>query len=223
MEFMKWLSSLDELLYEVMSWLVFYPLTLWRAVSRPLYMMGYADRQLELPEDERYADALSPPLFLTLSLLLVHGVSVAFGEVDSLVASRRGLSALVDDQLSALAVRVLAFALFPLVMAVRTVRRRGAAVDRRSLRWPFYAHCYPGTVFAGGASLGGTVAFSGWTPGGAVGGTLVAAALLFYLGVLTRWYAVQFALSPIRSAAIAASSTVMATALLLAGGALLVL
>jgi len=25
MDFMKWLNSLDELLYEVISWLVFYP------------------------------------------------------------------------------------------------------------------------------------------------------------------------------------------------------
>lgn len=32
MDFMKWLNSLDELLYEVMSWLVFFPLTLWRAL-----------------------------------------------------------------------------------------------------------------------------------------------------------------------------------------------
>lgn len=46
MYFMKWLSSLDELLYEVISWLVFYPLTLWRTCTRPLGMMDYADAQL---------------------------------------------------------------------------------------------------------------------------------------------------------------------------------
>lgn len=61
---MKWLNSLDELLYGVMSWLVFYPLTLWRSLVRPLATMDYADRQLSLPEAEQYADALSPPLFL---------------------------------------------------------------------------------------------------------------------------------------------------------------
>lgn len=61
MDFMKWLNSLDELLYEVMSWLVFYPLTLWRTLLQPIGMMKYADRQLDLPEAEQYTDALSPP------------------------------------------------------------------------------------------------------------------------------------------------------------------
>ena len=49
---MKWLNSLDELLFEVMSWLIFFPLTLWRTLAQPLTMMAYADEQFALPEDE---------------------------------------------------------------------------------------------------------------------------------------------------------------------------
>ena len=45
MDFMKWLNSLDELLYEVMSWLLFFPLTLWRAIFRPFEIMGEVERQ----------------------------------------------------------------------------------------------------------------------------------------------------------------------------------
>ena len=33
MDFMKLLKSLEELLYEVVSWLVFYPLTLWHSLT----------------------------------------------------------------------------------------------------------------------------------------------------------------------------------------------
>ena len=36
MNFLKLIQSLDELLYEIMSWLIFYPVTLWRALTRPL-------------------------------------------------------------------------------------------------------------------------------------------------------------------------------------------
>jgi hypothetical protein len=39
MDFFKLLQSLDELLYEIMSWLIFYPITLWRAVTRPRVTM----------------------------------------------------------------------------------------------------------------------------------------------------------------------------------------
>lgn len=68
MDFLKLFESLDELLYEIMSWLVFYPITLWRAIAHPLRMMNYADAELGDSETEQYTDALSPPLFLLLSL-----------------------------------------------------------------------------------------------------------------------------------------------------------
>ena len=45
MHFMQLLKSLDELLYEVMSWLVFFPLTLWRTLTQPITMMEYAESQ----------------------------------------------------------------------------------------------------------------------------------------------------------------------------------
>lgn len=46
LDFMKLLKSLEELLYELVSWLLFYPLTMWRSVVRPLSMMRYADTEL---------------------------------------------------------------------------------------------------------------------------------------------------------------------------------
>lgn len=48
---MKWLNSLDELLYEVMSWLLFFPITLWRATFHPLDLMSQIDGEVALPED----------------------------------------------------------------------------------------------------------------------------------------------------------------------------
>lgn len=35
MDFMKILKSLEEALYEVMVWLVFYPFTMWQVMTRP--------------------------------------------------------------------------------------------------------------------------------------------------------------------------------------------
>jgi len=37
--FLIFLKSFEVFLYELMSWLVFYPRTLWRSVRRPLEMM----------------------------------------------------------------------------------------------------------------------------------------------------------------------------------------
>ena len=39
MDFMRILRSLEEFLYEVMTWLVFYPRTMWRALRHPIEML----------------------------------------------------------------------------------------------------------------------------------------------------------------------------------------
>ena len=57
--------------------------------------MDYADRQLALPEAEQYADALSPPLFLALALLVAHAAELAMGDANTIVASHHGKARLV--------------------------------------------------------------------------------------------------------------------------------
>ena len=38
MDFVKILRAFEEFLYEVLTWLLFYPRTLWRVTRRPLEM-----------------------------------------------------------------------------------------------------------------------------------------------------------------------------------------
>lgn len=145
---MKWLNSLDELLYEIMSWLLFFPITLWRATSRPVSTMREIEREAALPDDQRYGAVLSPPLFLALALLLGHAVATALGQTDKIIASHHGLADLINDNASALVLRVIVFAAFPLFLAARLVRRQGVKLNRASLQLPFYEQCYPAAVFA---------------------------------------------------------------------------
>jgi hypothetical protein len=42
MEFLKFIRSLEELLYEVMTWLLFYPRTLWRVLRHPIRLTNCA-------------------------------------------------------------------------------------------------------------------------------------------------------------------------------------
>jgi hypothetical protein len=64
---MKFLKSLEELLSELVSWLVFYPITMWRSLVRPLDMMRYADKELTDAVEDQYDDTLSPPMFLLIT------------------------------------------------------------------------------------------------------------------------------------------------------------
>lgn len=59
MELLKILRSFEEFLFEAISWLIFYPLTLWRVLRDPLAAMEYSDREQADAEERRYDDALS--------------------------------------------------------------------------------------------------------------------------------------------------------------------
>ena len=148
MDFLKLIQSLDELLYEIMSWLIFYPVTLWRALTKPLKMMDYADTELGDPAERQYSDTLSPPLFLLLTIALTHAAELSLVGQDQLVTSKTGLSAFVSDDSSLILVRVAFFSIFPLIMAARMVRARHVKLDRGPLKPPFYSQCYVTAPFA---------------------------------------------------------------------------
>lgn len=152
MDFLKWIKSLDEALFELMSWLVFWPITLVRTLMGPISMMRYADAQLARPEDEQYDEALSPPVFLVLTLIVAHFSSLAMGQPDELIARQGGMAAMVDNDAAAVGVRLVLYASFPLVFSVLLLLTKQRTLKRASLQRPFYAQCYPAAAFA--AALG---------------------------------------------------------------------
>ena len=68
MDFVKILRAFEEFLYEVLTWLLFYPRTLWRVTRRPLEMTRYSDAEQHDKAEKQYDDAISPPLFLILTM-----------------------------------------------------------------------------------------------------------------------------------------------------------
>ena len=189
MGFFQLLKSLDELLYEVMSWLVFYPITLWRALRHPLKMMDYADTELGDAADEQYTDTLSPPLFLLLTLLISHAVELAVVGDSPIVKSTRGLDSLIMDDTSLIVLRIAMFSLFPLIMAVRLVRLQKVGIDRNTLRAPFYSQCYVTAPFALVLGLAGALTASRLDAAVLASAALVVAALIWFGLLQARWFA----------------------------------
>lgn len=189
MKFAQWLKSLDELLYEVVSWLIFFPITLRRVVCRPLTMMNYSDEELRDAPRDQFTDTLSPPLFLLLALLLSHGLGLALGNGrNPIVEHKNGLASLIQDDTSLLVLRLLLFSIFPLMLATRLVRARGQAVTRERLKAPFYAQCYAAAPFALFLGVGATIAHLPWPWASTAGGVLVTVTLIGYLVVQVRWF-----------------------------------
>jgi hypothetical protein len=163
MPFMQWLNSLDELLYEIVSWIVFFPVTLWRVVRCPLGIMNYAQAQLAADEDDQFSETLSPPVFLVLALVIAHAVGIAVGGgVNPIVRSHHGLASLVNDNTTLLLLRIVIFSVFPLMLAARYGRKSTGTLNRKTLKSPFYAQCFVAAPFALTVSL--ELLPVSWTP-----------------------------------------------------------
>ena len=220
MSFARLLKELDELLYEIMAWLVFYPITLWKVIRRPAAMMDYAGIQLAQDKIDRYSDTLSPPIFLLVTMLLAHSLELAVVGENPLVATTGGLADLISDNTSLIMFRMVAFSVFPVIMATLLVRRQRIGVNRKTLEAPFYAQCYSAVPFALAISLSATVTRLDWNDAWAVAVPIQASALLWYLVVQTGWFARHLGVSRWRALGDAIIGLVQCVVLL---GALLVL
>ena len=186
-DFVKLLKSFEEFVFEVISWFLFYPLTLWNVMVRPLAMMQYAADELDDAEDDYYSDRLSPPIFLAITLGLSHLIELAL----DVTAQMPGILA-GDENL--LGYRVLMFSIFPLVFAVRLMRKQRVPLDRKTLRAPFYAQSYAIAPYALVVGVGPLLVAHYMKPSLAALAVLLgslAAASIWYVILQTRWYRAQ--------------------------------
>lgn len=214
MDLLKILRSFEEFIFEATSWLIFYPMTLWRVVRDPLAAMEYSDREQGDPEERRYDDALSPPLFLLATLVPVNLVAVA-AHVPPPPEASEAMKAVAASPQNLILFRSLAFSLIPLVAAASLLHRQGRRISRETLRAPFYAQCYLAALCAASVSIG-TVVFQRPELPNAVGAAIIAGGFLWFQAVQTAWFRRRLAVGWVKAALLGLWATVRALAYLLA-------
>lgn len=181
------LKSFEELLYEVMTWLVFYPQTLLRVLRHPVRMMNYSDSEQGDTPDEQFIDTLSPPLFLMLSILIAHGIELSLHS--SLDGPKSGIAAsLLTSEESQLMLRCILFSIYPLTFATALINRSDQQLDRKTLRAPFFSQCYLGGLFvllASAATIMGKDSSASIALGGA---GLAVFAIAAFVAVQSLWF-----------------------------------
>jgi len=191
MDFFKLIEELDEILYRVASWLLFYPITLWRMIWSPLRTMRSVERELAQAETKQFDDTVPPPLFLLLSVLVVHAIELGTAGEDSLITSTRGLSRLISSDTSLIIFRIMMFSLLPLAAALRLNRAKGRPIDSDALKSPFYAQCYAAgllVLLSDGVAVVVERHLSFDDPAYY---TILAASLIWLLAIEARWFAIQ--------------------------------
>jgi hypothetical protein len=186
--FLLFLKSFEELLYEMMSWVIFYPRTLWRSGRHPLQMMRRGEREMELPREDQFRDILSPPIFLLLTVLVTHAFEMALVGNSRLIDNDTGLTGLIQDNTSLILFRIVAFATLPVIAAAFALRVFGRPVDRGTLQPVFYGQCFATTPVLLLYSVGGTVARLTTKAGDLTLDALLIASTIFYLCVEACWF-----------------------------------
>ena len=190
---MKILKSLEAFVFEVITWLVFYPITFWKVLRHPLQMMGHAYSADPDDADRHYDGLLSPPIFLAISISLAHLLELGMGVKES-------MPDIIADEQNLLGFRILLFSIYPLILSIRYLRRRGLEIDRTHLRPPFYAQSF---VIAPYAMVVGMVpVLVGWLIGESTEGDtqramvwllvlfgLLLLATIWFLAIQAKWFA----------------------------------
>lgn len=215
MDFLKILRSFEEFLFEAASWLIFYPLTMWRIVRNPLAAMDYSDREQADDEAHRYDDALSPPLVLLATIVIVNALATALHVPAERMDGSELLHTVTASPQNLMLFRSLVFSLIPLVAAASLLHRQGKKISRESLLAPFYAQCYLAAPCAVFVSAGGVVFQRPDVPN-ALGLAMMAGGGLWFLAVQTTWFRNKLATSWTKATLIAAWAVVRALVFLIA-------
>ena len=147
MDLIRILRSLEEFLYELMSWLIFYPRTLLRILRNPVAIARYTESQLKQTDDQQFTEMVSPLLTLILSIIIAHGIEM-IARVPMLDTSDPVADLLFGTQQGLLATRSIFFSLYALTGAAITMKTLHVRIDRETLREPFYIHAYLIAPFA---------------------------------------------------------------------------
>lgn len=170
MDFVGAMKAIEQFAYELMSWVLFYPLTIARVLFRPVAMMDYVIAESAKDESEGFSNAMRPTLFLVLSLS-IGAVLVPFSpqEIATLSQGRIG-KAITESWVALIFLRTVLFTFFPIAGALIYDIFTPGEVSRQTLRLPFTQQCYilapfalivsPCMVLMGRGSDGATIAFA---------------------------------------------------------------
>jgi hypothetical protein len=147
MDFMGLLRSVEDILFEIVSWLYFYPRTFLLSLFRPQRMMAYADDELDDRPQARYESTINPPVFLMITIAMASSVSDFILGPEAVAQALKDSPEFLRDWKNDLMFTAFIFSIYPLLLSIDLLRHRKIAIDRASLRPPFYSQCFIAAPF----------------------------------------------------------------------------
>jgi hypothetical protein len=152
MDFSAVVKQIEQFIFELLMWVIFYPYTLVRILLRPTPMLRYVSREIAADPDTAFGSAIRPPLFLFLCIAIGSIIAPIAPEQAKALASTEAGRFLTASWVNLLAFRTLGYSVFALAGALIFDLITPGEVTRNSLKLPFYQQCYVCGPFALGFS-----------------------------------------------------------------------
>ena len=142
MDFSNIVKQVEQFIYELLMWVIFYPYTLVRVIFRPTPMMTYVRGEVDADPDRAFASAIRPPVFLFLSIAIGSMVApIGIEQAQTLAQTELG-TWLTASWVNLLVFRTLGYSVFALTGALLYDWLTPGTITRDTLRSPFYQQCY---------------------------------------------------------------------------------
>jgi hypothetical protein len=210
MDLMALVRSIEELLYEILSWFIFLPLTLWYCIRFPLRMMRYGASEIADESEHRFAEALSPPILMFLTIGILHLFDSGISAPQNALVSW-----ITEDDRNLLVFRAVVFSLLPLLLASVDLRLRRSALTRETLRPAFYSHSYVAAPFILALCIAMIIAQQDFAGNLTLAFLIVLAGTIWYVAAVVNWLRHDMQLSLVKSIAVTVGTLVGFVALVL--------
>ena len=150
MDILSLSKVIEKGVFEILMWILFFPLTLIRMIFRPRATLAYVRQEVaradleDGDDDVSFESAVRPALFLFLAVVIAAVlVPLTPEEIAEYQQSDLG-KALLGSWISMVAYNTVIFAIMPLTAAVLLDLLTPGRMTRQTLRLPFDQQCYIG-------------------------------------------------------------------------------
>jgi hypothetical protein len=151
----KFSQVFEQVIYDFLMWVIFFPYTLIRVLLKPIAMTNEVTKELQRPSGEDRFNGLSPPLFLFLCVVGAWALSHPPTLVLAASAEKTLAGQVLSSPENLILFRVIIGCAYPLTGALIYEWLTPGGISHASFRQPLYQQAYvcgPYTLISGVAS-----------------------------------------------------------------------
>lgn len=189
MDFEKFSQVFEQVIYDFLMWVIFFPYTLVRILLKPIAMTREVITELQRPSGEDRFNGLSPPLFLFLCVVGAWALSHSPTLVLAASAEKTLAGQVLASPENLILFRVIIGCAYPLTGALIYEWLTPGGISHASFRLPLYQQAYvcgPYTLISGVAASYMSLSKTMWVQGLSFG--IVALITIWFVATQTRFF-----------------------------------